>query len=111
MMKFPSFASGFWPTWPGLDLPNLTMQSAMLAFEAQQVIALRLAKLAQGGQDAPHETLLMVSEKLMAAHESGALMLDAAMSGKPGLNAPEVMQLYRKKVRANRRRLAPQAAP
>ncbi|MGE4480792.1 hypothetical protein [Acidocella sp.] len=92
--------------WPDLTLANLTAQGTMLAFEAQQVVALRLTKLAMGGPDVPREAALMVAEKMQALQESGALMLHAALDGKKHMNAPEIVQLYRKKVRANRRRLS-----
>lgn len=93
--------------WPDFALANLTAQGAMLALEAQQVVALRLARLAQCGPEAPGEMALMVTEKMLALQESGALLLSAALHGKKHMNGPEIIQLYRKKVRANRRRLAP----
>ena len=95
-----------WFTWPDMTLANLAVQSAMLAWEAQQVVALRLAKFAQGGPDAPHEALLMVTEKLQAMQEGSALLMRGALKGDKHLNTPEVLQLYRKKVRANCRRLS-----
>ncbi len=76
--------------WPDLTLANLTAQGTMLALEAQQVMALRLARLAQGGPDAPHEAALMVTEKMQALQESGALLLSAALDGKQHLNVPEI---------------------
>ncbi|MDE2238768.1 MAG: hypothetical protein KGJ73_02415 [Rhodospirillales bacterium] len=91
--------------WPDWTLANLAVQSAMLTMEAQQVAALRLARLAQGGPDMPGEATLMVTEKLQALQESSVLLLDAALDGKHHMNAPQIVQLYRKKVRANRRRL------
>lgn len=95
-----------WFTWPDMTLANFAAQTAMLAWEAQQVIALRMTKFAQGGADVPHETLLMVAEKLQAMQESGALLVKGALEGDKHLNAPEVLQLYRKKVRENHRRLS-----
>lgn len=95
-----------WFAWPDMTLANLAVQSTMLAWEAQQVMALRIAKLAQGGPDVPHETLLMVTEKLQALQEGGALLVKGAIKGDKHLNTPEILQLYRKKVRANRRRLS-----
>ncbi len=92
--------------WPDLTLANLTAQGAMLVMEAQQVAALRLAKLAQGGPGAQREAALMVTEKMQALQESGLLLLRAALDGKKHMNAPEIVQLYRKKVRANQRRLS-----
>ena len=78
----------------------------MLAIEAQQVIALRLTKMALGGPGAQKEAELMVSEKLTAMTEGGQMMMMGALGGKQDLNADKVMQLYRRKVRANRRRLS-----
>lgn len=95
-----------WLAWPDMTLPNLAVQAAMLSWEAQQVVALRLAKLAEGGPDALHEAFLMVTEKLHAMQEGGALLVKGALKGDKHLNTPEVMQLYRAKVRANCRRLS-----
>lgn len=69
-----------------------------LAWESQQVIALRVMKLAAGGPAAAAEMHLMTMEKLEAlAHESGRILLGATHAS--------VIQRYRKRVRANRRRL------
>jgi hypothetical protein len=92
--------------WPGAHFTNLAMQSTMLAIEAQQVIALRLTKMAMGGPDVQREAELMVSEKLETLATAGQEMAKAALSGKQDLGADKVMQLYRRKVRANRRRLS-----
>ena len=92
--------------WPNMALANMAVQSAMLAFEAQQVIGLRLAKLAQGGPEVAREARLMVTEKLDTLAESGQLMMQATLGGNEDFGAADVMQLYRRKVRANRRRLA-----
>lgn len=70
----------------------------MLALESQQVIALRMAKLACGGLGATQEMQRMTAEKVEAfAHESGRILLGASNSS--------VVKRYRKRVRANRRRL------
>jgi hypothetical protein len=100
VFKFPKFA------WPNMQFARMASQSAMLALESQQVIALRLARLAAGGVDAPREIALMVSEKMEAAQQSGQMMLSAGMSGRNDLDAGKIVQMYRKKVRANRRRLS-----
>ena len=74
---------------------NLTM----LAAESQQVVWLRLTKLAAGGPGAAHEAQLMVAEKLAAAtHATGRLAL--------GASPDSVVRSYRQKVRANARRLS-----
>ena len=71
---------------------------AMLALESQQVMALRLMKVAAGGPAAAAEIQLMTVEKLEAlAHESGRVLLGASHAS--------VVERYRKRVRSNRRRL------
>jgi hypothetical protein len=92
--------------WPNQTLANLAFQGTMLAIEAQQVIGLRLAKLATGGPEVRHEAQLMVSEKLATLAEGGQMMMTAVLGGKQDLGADKVIQLYRRKVRANRRRLS-----
>lgn len=91
---------------PNLSFANMAFQGAMLAIEAQQVIALRLTKMALGGPDVQAEAELMVSEKLETMAESSGMMMQAAISGNHDLGAEKIIQLYRRKVRANRRRLA-----
>lgn len=72
---------------------------ATLASECQQVMFLRAMRLAAGGPRARQETRRMISEKVAAAaHAAQRLSLGAA---------PEsVLADYRKRVRANIRRLA-----
>jgi hypothetical protein len=72
---------------------------AMLAAESQQVMWLRFLKLAGGGPHASREAQLMVSEKVQVATQAAA---GVAM----GDSASKVVKRYRKKVRANRRRLS-----
>lgn len=84
----------------------MAFQGTMLAIEAQQVIALRLTKMALGGVGAQKEAELMVSEKLAAMETGGKIMMMGALGGKRDLNAGRMVKLYRRKVRANRRRLS-----
>lgn len=71
---------------------------AMLAAEAQQVIWLRCLKLATGGAAARTEARRMTSEKVITAAQAAV----GAMTG----DAPaKTVRRYRKRVRANRRRL------
>lgn len=72
---------------------------AMLAAESQQVIWLRLMRLAAGGTAASAEVRRMVSEK-------GAVAAPAAAGILMGDSAVKAAKRYRKKVRANRRRLS-----
>ncbi len=71
----------------------------MLAVESNQVIALRLLKLAHGGPHAQAEASRMVTEKLSEAMAAGVTL----MTG--GSNAKVIAQ-YRRRVRANARRLS-----
>ena len=78
----------------------------LLAFEAQTVVGLRMLRLAGGGVGAHHELHRMVTEKADAAAMAG---IDAALAFAAGRSAPEIARQavtgYRKRVRANRRRL------
>lgn len=73
--------------------------ATMLTLEAQQVIGLRLMKLSAGGAAAQIEAERMVTEKVMAAGEA-AMLLATGGSG------AGVLAGYRRKVRANARRLS-----
>lgn len=81
------------PTWL-----SLMMESAALAMEAQQVMALRAAKLAAGGAAAQAEAARMMNEKVFAAMEASVML---AFGGSPR----RVVRRYRSRVRANARRL------
>ena len=89
---------------------NMAFQGAMLAIETQQVIALRLARIAQGGPGVRRETELMVSEKVAAMVEGGQMMMQAAFAGDTS-GSDRVVRLYRRKVRANRKRLSAGSPP
>ena len=77
-----------------------------LALDAQQVIALRLAKLAAGGPKAQREATRMVSEKIKALADSQRLVVSAVARGKGGKTAQQVIGLYQRRVSANKRRLS-----
>jgi hypothetical protein len=92
--------------WPNFDFAKMAMQSTMLAIESQQVIAMRLTQMALGGPDVAREAELMVSEKMAAMAEGGKMMMMATLGGSHDMGHSQVMQMYRRKVRANKRRLA-----
>jgi hypothetical protein len=75
--------------------------------EAQQVIGLRLAKLAGGGAAAAAEMNRMVSEKVKAALEAQHTAAKAALTGNAAQIPSRTAALYRRKMRANRQRLNP----
>jgi hypothetical protein len=74
---------------------NLTM----LLLESQQAIWLRSMRLALGGATAEAEASRMVSEKVVAAEA-------AALAVMRGASADKVVRSYRRKVRANIKRLS-----
>jgi hypothetical protein len=84
---------------------NPFMEAALLAMEAQEVIGLRLMKLAMGGPAAEAEVRQMFEEKMAATATATTLMAAAAMQGRPDQGAEDVVQMLRKRVRANRKRL------
>ncbi len=78
---------------------RLGFDTVRLGLEAQTVVVLRLAKLSRGDAAAQVEAQRMVTEKLEAAAE-------AAMTLATGGTAERVVWDYRRKVRANARRLS-----
>jgi aspartate/methionine/tyrosine aminotransferase len=73
--------------------------------EAQQVIGLRLALLAGGREPAAAEMLRMVSEKVAAGFEIQQAAAMAAMTGGNAQIPALALAIYRRRMRANRRRL------
>ena len=71
----------------------------MLGIEAQQVAFLRAKKIAAGGKSGEREARFMISEKMAAAAEAG-------FSLATGKSVGSVVKGYRRKVRANQRRLS-----
>ena len=78
---------------------KLALDTSLLALESQQVIGLRVLKLALGGDAATREANRMVAEK-------ATTFAEAATKVATGKTTRSVVKGYRKKVRANRRRLA-----
>ena len=79
--------------------PGIWFDMMGMAFEASQVIPMRLMKIAAGGPAARREARRMVHEKVVAAGHAGVTL---ATGGSP----EKVVRQIRRKVRANRRRLA-----
>lgn len=78
---------------------KLFLEMSMLAFESQQAIWLRSMKIAAGGPAAEREARLMVKEKVAAAQR-------AAVKAATGTGPVGIARGYRRKVRANVRRLS-----
>jgi hypothetical protein len=85
---------------------SLGWDTMALGVEAASVIGLRTVKIATGGPGASAEAELMVNEKIAAAWALQGL----AMTGGLGFTAPAIaaktLAHYRRRVRANRRRLS-----
>lgn len=77
---------------------NPWLSGLLLAFEAGEVMRLRLVKMAVGGDAAVDEARLMVSEKMDAAAEAFGSMLS-------GGSAASIIERYREHVAANAVRL------
>ncbi len=87
-------------------IANPFFDAAMLAMEAQQVIALRMMAVAWGGEAAQGEARQMVEEKVAAAATATTMMATATMQGRPDRGAQDVVRMLRRTVRANRKRLS-----
>lgn len=70
-----------------------------LALESSEVIGLRVARLARGGDEAQHEAHLIVREKVEAVFETGARLVS-------GATLIDVIERFREQVAANARRLS-----
>ena len=77
-----------------------------LAAESSAVIGLRMMKLAAGGVAAETEAQRMVVEKVEAALALQSLAISGGLGLSANGAAAKSLAHYRRKVRANRRRLA-----
>ena len=78
---------------------NFWYNATMLSAEAQHVIGLRMMKIAMGGSNAQTEAHRMVTEKMAASVRATATLLT-------GGTVDSVIVDYRRRVRANYRRLS-----
>jgi hypothetical protein len=78
----------------------------LLGFEAASVIGLRTMKLAAGGTAAACEADLMMREKVEAAGQLQWQATTGQLGTTPTRAARKAVAHYRRKVRANRRRLS-----
>jgi hypothetical protein len=77
-----------------------------LGLEASSVIAMRSLKIAAGGPQGEAEAQRMVAEKIDASLALQAMAMTGALGASPAAMSAKTLAHYRKKVRANRRRLA-----
>jgi hypothetical protein len=86
---------------------GLAFKAFELGMEAQSVIALRMMRLAAGGARGRAEASRMVAEKVGALAEAQTAAAAAIFTGRrEKIVAGKVLNTYRKRVRANRRRLS-----
>jgi hypothetical protein len=91
---------------PAPTLWDLSMDAFALGLEAQQVIALRMTKFAMGADLDGDEARRMVTEKAAAVMEVQFGMAQALATGDDVAAASgRAIAVYRRAVRANRRRL------
>jgi hypothetical protein len=81
------------------DAGSPWLAGTMLAFEACEVIRLRLSMFASAGAAAEREAHLMVNEKVDAMFEAGASLM-------AGATPAAIIGRYREHVAANARRLS-----
>lgn len=89
---------------PGRHPALLGASVFQLGLEAQTVIALRMMKFARGGDEAAVEAQRMITEKIDAALLANTLLAAGLMTGSVS-GVHKAVTHYRRKVRANRRRL------
>jgi hypothetical protein len=90
-----------WNDWFALSL-----QTAKLGWEAQGVIALRVMRMATQPAHSQTEARRMVTEKVAALGEAQAVVAAGVIKGaKSDRVAKKVLGVYKKRVRANKRRL------
>jgi hypothetical protein len=77
-----------------------------LGLEASAVVGLRALKIAQGGAASQAEAGRMVSEKVEAALDLQLRALTGGLGVTPASPSARTLAHYRRKVRANRRRLS-----
>lgn len=91
--------------WPYNGWAKAGWDAWALGLESSAVIGLRVAKIAMGGPAAGEEASRMLSEKLQSAMELQAALVTGRLGTTPLAGARNTLRHYRRKVKANRRRL------
>jgi hypothetical protein len=76
-----------------------------LGMESSAVIGLRMVKIAAGGPGASEEAARMFSEKLQSGLELQAALMTGRLGTTPLAGTQKTLRHYRRKVKANRKRL------
>jgi hypothetical protein len=85
---------------------SLAYEATQLGFDAQRVIALRFMRLATGGASGQAEAHRMISEKPTALVEAQFAAAGALAGGSSAVATRKILAVYKKRVRANKRRLS-----
>jgi hypothetical protein len=85
---------------------RLMFDTWSLGLETSAVVASRTMKLAAGGEAAEREARRMVAEKIKASLSLQTLALAGGLGTTPQSAARKSLAHYRRRVRANRRRLS-----
>ena len=85
---------------------GISLDAWQLGVEAASVIGLRTLKMASGGPAADAEGRRMLAEKIDAGLAWQALAMTGGLGLTPQSAAAKTLTHYRRKVRANRRRLS-----
>jgi len=91
--------------WPYSGWASAGIDAWALGMEASTVVGLRVARMAMGGPGASDEAQLMLSEKIQSTLELQAAMMTGRLGTTPLAGTRKVLGHYRRKVKANRRRL------
>jgi len=86
-------------------IAGLFVESFRLGLAANQVIAMRLMKMATGGVDAGRESQLMITEKMEAAAEASIVAAQSVVTGQAHRAPVRALGAYQRRVKGNLRRL------
>ncbi len=84
---------------------DLYSSFSSLAAESGTVVGLRMLTAFEGGPTWPAEARLMVEEKTQAAMDAHSLFFTSLLTGTSATAPSRTLAMYRRKVKANRRRL------
>ncbi|MDE2355385.1 MAG: hypothetical protein KGL69_01385 [Alphaproteobacteria bacterium] len=94
-------------TSPYVALSHLGASTLRLGLESSEVVGLRWLQAVLAMGELTHEATLMVAEKAQAALDAQFLIALSVVSGRAEEAPARTVALYRRRVQANRHRLAP----
>jgi hypothetical protein len=91
--------------WPYDAWTKAGWDAWTLGMESSAVIGLRVARIAMGGPGASAEASRMMLEKLDSAVELQTALVTGRLGATPLASTQKTLRHYRRKVKANRKRL------